>query len=184
MSMRRTGPSKVSQRCTLADALNRNLVLIAKIKGLETQIAAHEILNAGMSSRVQKARMQIDVLIASAATNSQSFSPVSIHNYNAETYRILSQLVGTPWYNIPANINFEREVRAMFSQQHYAKVAELIKAQRVRIETDHTMPPVDKDAQHKAINELQAALIKTFEDDNPKFKTFRFIEAASHHAIT
>jgi hypothetical protein len=183
MSMRRTGPSKVSQRSQLADAVNRNSLLIDKIRKLESQLATQTAMNDGMSERARVARQQITNLVRTAATNTQSFSPASIHEFDAEVHRTLETLLGRMWFDRSTTTDFEREIRAMFSQQHYGKMAELIKAQRIRIENDHAMPPVDKDAQHKAINEFQASLIKTFEDDNPKFKTFKFIEACSHHVI-
>lgn len=167
----------------IASLSNRNTLLIDKIKKLESQLGEQIEMNNGMGERARIARQQITNLVRTAATNTQSFSPISIHEFDQQVFRTLEEMIGRQWTMGERKTDFEREIRAMFSQQHYAKVAELIKDQRVRIETDRTMPPVDKDAQHKAINEFQAALIKTFEDDTPKFKTFKFIEAASHHAV-
>jgi hypothetical protein len=174
---------KASFGAMIASLTNRNTLLVDEIKKLESRLNTQTMLNRGMSERGRRAVQQLSTLMRAAATNSQSFSPVSVQHFESEIHKIVAELVGQLWFQhgLTTLNDFEREIRAMFSQQHYGKMAELIKAQRIRIENDPAMPPVDKDAQHKAINEFQASLIKTFEDDNPKFKTFKFIEACSQH---
>jgi hypothetical protein len=188
---------KASSGAMIASLTNRNTLLVDKIKKLESQLNTQTMLNHGMSERARRAIQQLSTLMRAAATNSQSFSPVSVQHFESEIHKIVAELVGQLWFQhglTPLN-DFEREIRAMFSQQHYGKMAELIKEQRVRIEKecvskagygqpdDLHLVAREKEAQHRALSEFQAALIKTFEADNPKFKTFKFIEAASHHVI-
>jgi F0F1-type ATP synthase membrane subunit b/b' len=72
----------------------------------------------------------------------------------------------------------EESLYTMFTQQHYAAIAKVIRETRQEITEDGSH---NQNIKHEAISELQANLMKMLSKDNPKFKDLLFIAAASEH---
>lgn len=64
----------------------------------------------------------------------------------------------------------------MFTQQHYEKLAELISKHLVENEQQWQEPTCG--ARRDVLTGFAHELIAVFEKENPKFKPFKFIEAA------
>lgn len=86
-------------------------------------------------------------------------------------------------YGMPNDVleKITEETVDVFTQQHYEKLAATISEHLVSIEERGKTTAADPDettAARNALTEFAHALIKIFEAENPKFKPFKFIEAA------
>lgn len=179
---------KASSGAMIASLTNRNTMLVDKIKKLEQQLQVHAVLMEQASERAQSNRDRLMNIIQHAMRyQAHPDEPASLtfleRSVRPELSKILAEMSGQFWFPHGSRpTDFEKEVAAMFTQQHYTKLAELLKQQRAAVEAAPGISPTHKDAQHAVLNDFQLALMNFMEGDNPKFKKFRFIEAASNHA--
>jgi len=70
----------------------------------------------------------------------------------------------------------------MFTAQHYKSVAKLIKDQRQRISDKYPdgRPSEAYMSEQSALSDVEAAFIRTFKSDNPKFEELLFIGACGY----
>lgn len=187
----RRSQAKVSALARITDLKNRNSQLMDRLRSAESTLASWQVASNNAAGRARDGRQRIENLVRIAVAHtivcSLDWDDAKIKLIvEQEALHICSAIANNFFpaqtgYTVPAD--FDKELRAMFTQQHYTKIAEVIRQQRTRIDSDKAMPHLDKEAEHHAISELQAALIKIFEKDNPKFQPFKFIEQASHHGV-
>ena len=105
--------------------------------------------------------------------------------WSPETLNLVEKLRGMVLGNdalINTADDLIEELLQMFTQQHYEKLAETISNHLVEIEksrfSSEQMDAGQHDAANSALTAFAYDLIKIFEKENPKFKPFKFIEAA------
>lgn len=89
-----------------------------------------------------------------------------------------------PWIKCPTvflHRDFFKLIKGkpMFTQKHYVALADLIHKRRLSIRTE--FPKLEPNASDRIdeLNTMVLALSVVFEQDNPKFKKFTFIEACN-----
>lgn len=78
-----------------------------------------------------------------------------------------------------------QEFMAMFTQQHYEALANVLRETRIKLSAGHNSATVEQiHDKLTGVAEFQLALQALLKRDNPKFKELLFIGAASEHAPT
>lgn len=85
----------------------------------------------------------------------------------------------SPPHSIPGRLFQFKKGPPMFTQKHYVALADLIHKRRLSIRTE--FPKLEPNASDRIdeLNTMVLALSVVFEQDNPKFKKFTFIEACN-----
>lgn len=82
----------------------------------------------------------------------------------------------------PVDIEELEEFMAMFSQQHYEALAEVLRETRIEVSKTQTGSVASIHDMHQGISTFQKNLMKLLAKDNPKFKDLIFVGAASEHS--